>query len=241
MGSRSSNINKWEWVFQQNILAASCSQWRPSPPDLCVLTLSAPDGQHGVDLPDEVSQLVHDLFKLLVLLLELLQGNTRNEERRRETKAFHFVPTGLSYWFEPRVETFDHPLTQLNFCHVGWTDVQPWAEEHISVHCSRPFKPIYSTTLRRITASRCSDHSNSSSAWPLPGQLIHIYLLCYSDNLQKCWSTSERLHFFTINNKPKRCYACGLFLSNQGDVKSDPSLAGLRGYSWCFSCEDLVS
>lgn len=37
---------------------------------------SAPDGQHGVDLPDEVPQLVHDLLQLLVLLLELLQRET---------------------------------------------------------------------------------------------------------------------------------------------------------------------
>lgn len=33
---------------------------------------SASDGQHGVDLPDEVAELVHDLLQLLVLLLQLL-------------------------------------------------------------------------------------------------------------------------------------------------------------------------
>lgn len=33
---------------------------------------SAPDSQHGVDLPDEVAELVHDLFQVLVLLLQLL-------------------------------------------------------------------------------------------------------------------------------------------------------------------------
>lgn len=33
---------------------------------------SAANGQHGVDLPDEVPQLVHDLLQLLVLLLQLL-------------------------------------------------------------------------------------------------------------------------------------------------------------------------
>lgn len=33
---------------------------------------SAPDSQHGVDLPDEVAELVHNLLQLLVLLLELL-------------------------------------------------------------------------------------------------------------------------------------------------------------------------
>lgn len=43
---------------------------------------SAPDGQHGVDLPDEVPQLVHDLFQLLVLLLELLQGEKDGDNRR---------------------------------------------------------------------------------------------------------------------------------------------------------------
>lgn len=38
---------------------------------LCVYG-SAPDCQHGVDLPDEVAQLVHDLLQLLVLLFQLL-------------------------------------------------------------------------------------------------------------------------------------------------------------------------
>ena len=33
----------------------------------------APHCKHGVDLPDEVPELVHYLFELLVLLSELLQ------------------------------------------------------------------------------------------------------------------------------------------------------------------------
>lgn len=63
----------------------TCSQWATQPwrPS----GVSAPDGQHGVDLPDEVSQLVHDLFKLLVLLLELLQGT-------RQTEKMEFSFTG---------------------------------------------------------------------------------------------------------------------------------------------------
>jgi len=41
---------------------------------VCVcVCVSAPDSQHGVDFPDEVAELVHDLLQLLVLLLQLLQ------------------------------------------------------------------------------------------------------------------------------------------------------------------------
>ena len=46
---------------------------------------SAPDSQHGVDLPDEVAELVHNLLQLLILLLELLQ-ETRQQKRFKKKK-----------------------------------------------------------------------------------------------------------------------------------------------------------
>ncbi len=36
------------------------------------MCVSAPDSQHGVDLPDEVSELVHNHLQLLILLFEFL-------------------------------------------------------------------------------------------------------------------------------------------------------------------------
>lgn len=49
------------------------------------MCVSAPDSQHGVDLPDEVAELVHDLLQLLILLLQFLW----EDERRKIKTIFH--------------------------------------------------------------------------------------------------------------------------------------------------------
>lgn len=83
---------------------------------------------------------------------------------------------------------WQRPHLNFWFLFVGSTQMQPWPEcvwvcvpvlsshTQISVHC-RAVGLIYFTILQWITASRCSHHSNSYSAWFLPAQLIHLLLL----------------------------------------------------------------
>lgn len=66
----------------------------PAPSPTPFTGASAPDGQHGIDLPDQVPQLVHDLLQLLVLLLELLQGET---ERTNADRVKHFTWTARQF------------------------------------------------------------------------------------------------------------------------------------------------
>lgn len=44
---------------------------------------STPDSQHGVDLPDEVTELVHDLLQLLILLLQFLREEKKKGQEER--------------------------------------------------------------------------------------------------------------------------------------------------------------